>query len=257
MNLSIQAALSTLGESSEGFLQIGQPQTVRTPYAQDASHAERDPIGLTAENQASVGILMSHLGFQNVRPALTGGKGKTSDTVGRVVNVSGDRSTSQMDLEEDTFSHAKVAAARSHTIHLRVSIPTQPRGFPAHCGGRRLDRRQRRLLPNKMKDNAAWEDQPAQHQLQGFIVEPTEPQLEWTEPGLVEPLRVKPAPPGLVEPLRVKLDLVVAAPDRQLPCPQEQIQSQVMLQLQMQVCRGQSADQIGNKECDAPGQTLQ
>ena len=187
-NLSTQAASSILSGSFEGFLQIGQPQTARILYAQDASHAERDPIGLTAENQASVGILMSHLGSQNVRPALTGGKGKTSDTVGRVVNVSGDRSTSQMDLEEDTFSHAKVAAARSHTIHPRVSTSTQRREFPAHCGGKRLDRRQRRLSPSKMKDNAAWEDQPAQPHLRGFSVEPTEPQLEWMEPGLVEPL---------------------------------------------------------------------
>ena len=85
----------------------------------------------------------------------------------------------------------------------------------------------------------------------------TEIQLVWTGPGLVEPLWVKPAPPGPVEPLRVKLDLVVADPDRQLPCPQGQIQPQVMLQLPMQACHGQSVDQIGNRECDAPGPTLQ
>ena len=127
-NLSTQAASSILSGSFEGFLQIGQPQIVRTLYAQDVSHAERDPIGLTAENQASAGILMSHLGSQSVKPVLTEGKGRTFDTAGRVVNVSGDRSTFQMDLEEDTFSHAKVAAAWNLMIPLHALITMQPHG---------------------------------------------------------------------------------------------------------------------------------
>ena len=73
--------------------------------------------------------------------------------------------------------------------------------------------------------------------------------------GLVEPLRVKPVPPvPVVEPLWAKPPVPT---DPQPPCPQGLIQPQVMLQLPMQACHGQSVDQIGNKEVDAPGPTLQ
>ena len=224
-----------------------------------SGHAEQDPIGLTAENSANADILMSRLGFRSVKPVLPEGKGKTTDTLGRKVNASGDQPISQMDPEEDTFSPVKAAAVLNLMIPLHALITMRQHGSRVRYEERDLVQQRRRTLLSRTPGNAVWV-QPVQAQAvqdQDSNVDPTETQLVWTGPGLVEPLWVKPAPPGPVEPLRVKLDLVVVGPDHQLPCPPGPIQPQVMFQLPTQAYHGQSVDQIGNRECDAPGPTLQ